>query len=293
MAPRRHSIPYPGAEELSQTLVQLAGEVLERAKLQQARVELAMALQRHMLPAELPEVPGLQIAARYVPARAGLDVGGDWYDAIMMSGETVGIAIGDVEGHDVDAAAIVGQVRAGLHVVVGFTTDPGDVLARINDLLVSMSSGLFLTCTFLRFDPASGELAVARAGHVPAVWATADGRCEVVLDAGGLPLGLFPRQKYPVTRRLLNKAGAFVLLTDGVVEGPAFPLERGLERVTRVVRSGFDADPDVLAARVISVANLTGNSDDAAVLVVRHDGNPGLASSAGGDGVAPFVRGGG
>jgi serine/threonine protein phosphatase PrpC len=103
---------------------------------------------------------------------------------------------------------------------------------------------------------------------------------------------MFPRQKYPVTRRLLTKAGAFVLLTDGVVEGPAFPLERGLESVARIVRSGFDAAPDVLAARVISVANLTGHSDDAAVLVVRHDGNPGLlASSESGDGMTTSVRG--
>jgi serine phosphatase RsbU (regulator of sigma subunit) len=294
MTPRRHSSPHPEADELSQTLVQLAGEVLERSKLQQARVELAMALQRHVLPAELPEeVPGLRIAACYVPAQAGLDVGGDWYDAFTMPGETVGIAVGDVEGHDVEAAAFVGQVRAGLRAVAGVTTDPGDVLACINDLLVSMSSGLFVTCTFLRFDPASGELAEARAGHVPAVWATADGRCEVVLDAGGLPLGLFPGQEYPVTRRLLTKAGAFVLLTDGVVEGPAFSLERGLERVAQVVRAGFDSDPDVLATKVISIANLTGHCDDAAVLVLRHDGNPGLASSAGGDGVAPFDRGGG
>jgi serine phosphatase RsbU (regulator of sigma subunit) len=183
MAPRRHSGPHPGAEELSQTLVRLAGKVPERIKLQRAGVELAMALQRHIRPAELPEVPGLRTAACYVPARAGLDVGGDWYDAITMSGETVGIAVGDVEGHDVqghdvEAAAFVGQIRAGPPILAGVTTDPGDVLARINDLLVSMGSGLFVTCTFLRFDPASGELAGARAGHVPAVWATADGACR-------------------------------------------------------------------------------------------------------------------
>ncbi|AEH09538.1 MULTISPECIES: PP2C family protein-serine/threonine phosphatase [Protofrankia] len=272
MAPRRHSSPEPGDDELSQTLVQLAGEVLERIKLQQVRVELAMALQRHILPVELPVVPGLRTAACYVPARPGLDIGGDWYDAFMMPGGTVGIVIGDVQGHDVEAAAFVGQVRIGLRAVTSVTTDPGEVLARINDLLVSLGSGLFVTCTFLRFDPASGELADARAGHVPAVWATADGRCEVVLDDGGLPLGMFPGQRYPVTRRLLTGTGAFVLLTDGVVEGPAFPLERGLERVVHVVRGGCEADPDVLATKVIDVADLTGHCDDAAVLVLRHDG---------------------
>jgi serine phosphatase RsbU (regulator of sigma subunit) len=94
MAPRRHSGPHPGAEELPQTPVQLAGKAPEQIKLQQARAEPAMALQRPIRPAELPEVPGLRTAACHVPARAGLDVGGDWHDAITMSGETVGVAIG-------------------------------------------------------------------------------------------------------------------------------------------------------------------------------------------------------
>ena len=136
-APRRHSGPHPGAEELSQTLIRLAGKAPERIKLQQARVELAMALKRHVRPAELPEVPRLGTAACYVPARAGLDVGGDWHDAITMSGETAGIAIGDVQGHDVQAAAFAGRIHTGLRVLAGVTTDPGDVLARINDRLAS------------------------------------------------------------------------------------------------------------------------------------------------------------
>jgi serine phosphatase RsbU (regulator of sigma subunit) len=267
-----HSTSPHGNQELLHSLERLTGEVLQRTKLQQVRVELAMALQRHMLPAQLPNFPGLRAAARYVPAQHGLDVGGDWYDAFTMPDGTVGIAIGDVQGHSVDAAAFVGQVRTGLRAIAGTTTDPGTVLTQVNELLVSMGSDLYVTCSFLRFDPASGELASSRAGHIPAVWATASGHWEVVMDVGGIPLGIFAGEEYPVTRRMLTTPGAFVLVTDGVVEGPSFPVERGLEAVTRLVRIGFDADPDVLAAEVLQVADLTGHNDDAAVLVLRHDG---------------------
>jgi serine phosphatase RsbU (regulator of sigma subunit) len=114
----------------------------------------------------------------------------------------------------------------------------------------------------------------SRAGHVPAVWATADGRSGIDLPSGGVPVGILPGETYPVTRRRLTEAGAYVLLTDGVVEGPSFPIEAGLERVVQLVCSGCDADPDDLAAEVIKVADLTGHKDDAAVLVLRHDGAP-------------------
>ncbi|REK87994.1 serine/threonine-protein phosphatase [Streptomyces inhibens] len=270
---RRRTPTGPPSEELLHLLGQLTGRVMERIKLQQARVALAVELQRHMLPPELPGLPGLQTAARYVPAQTGLDIGGDWYDAFVLPDGSLGFAIGDVQGHDVEAAAFMGQVRTGLHAVAGATTDPGEVLSRANNLLLSMSSDLLATCTFLRFDPVLGELTDARAGHVPAVWGTADGT-EVLQDPGGLPLGVFPDQHYPVTRRRLSQVGAFVLITDGVVEGPTYPIENGLAQVAARVRAGYDGDADDLAAEVISVADLTGHSDDAAVLVIRHDGGP-------------------
>ncbi|MFE0193175.1 PP2C family protein-serine/threonine phosphatase [Streptomyces sp. NPDC059008] len=263
----------PPSEELLRLLGQLTGRVMERIKLQQARVALAVELQRHMLPPELPGLPGLQTAARYVPAQTGLDIGGDWYDAFLLPDGALGFAIGDVQGHDVEAAAFMGQVRTGLRAVAGATTDPGDVLDRANNLLLSMSSDLLATCTFLRFAPDSGELAGARAGHVPAVWATAAG-AEVLMDPGGLPLGVFPDQRYPVTHRRLTEVGAFVLITDGVVEGPSYPIERGLARVVDLVGEGYAEDAEDLAAAVIAVADLTGHTDDAAVLVLRHNGGP-------------------
>ena len=270
---RRRTTPHESTEEALRSLGRLTAQILERIKLQQARVELAVALQRQMLPAELPTLPGLRAAARYTPSRDGLDVGGDWYDAFPLPGTaSIGFAIGDVQGHDVEAAAFMGQVRTGLRAVATATRDPGEVLRGVNELLISMGSDLFTTCSFVCFDPVTGELACSRAGHVPAVRASADCPAEVVWDPGGLPLGIQTGETYPVTRRLLTRAGAFVLITDGVVEGPSYPIDRGLAEVSRLVGAGYDADAEELAARVSKVADRTGHCDDAAVLVLRHDG---------------------
>ncbi|MGW1881750.1 PP2C family protein-serine/threonine phosphatase [Streptomyces sp. NPDC001970] len=274
MREHRADPPPDSAQQLLTTLGRLVDQALERIRLQRARVELAMALQRHMLPPELPHLPGVHVAARYAPARDGLEVGGDWYDAFLMADESLGLAIGDVQGHDVEAVAFMGQVRTSLRALAETTSDTSQVLSRANELLISMGFGLFATCCLLRFDPVSRDLTVSRAGHVPMIWATADGFSGVALDPGGPPLGIVRGERYPVTRRRLTEAGVLVLLTDGVVEGPEYPMEAGLAEVLRLVRAGFDADPDVLASAVIKVADLTGHRDDAAVLVSRYDGPP-------------------
>ncbi|MGW0392017.1 PP2C family protein-serine/threonine phosphatase [Streptomyces sp. NPDC003042] len=264
------------ADDLLIRLGRLTAQAREGAELQQARVELAEALQREILPAALPAVPGLRTAACYAPARDGLSIGGDWYDGFRLPEGALGFSIGDVEGHDVEAAAFMGQVRIAVRAVAAAAADPGEVLSRANDLLLSVDCDLFATCTFLRFDPVTWEIQSARAGHVPGVWATIDGEHGIAEDDGGLPLGMLPDSHYPVTRRRLTTEGAFVLVTDGVVEGPSFPIEAGLERVAEVVRAGAGADPRELAAEVMKVADSTGHADDAAVLVLCHEaGSPG------------------
>ncbi|MFF4318199.1 PP2C family protein-serine/threonine phosphatase [Streptomyces sp. NPDC001568] len=271
------------ADDLLTRLGRLTAQAREGAELQQARVELAEALQREILPASLPAVPGLRTAARYTPARHGLSVGGDWYDGFALPGGALGFSIGDVEGHDVEAAAFMGQVRIAVRAVAAAAADPGEVLSRANDLLLSVDCDLFATCTFLRFDPDTWEIQTARAGHVPGVWATVDGRSGVVEDEGGTPLGMLPGAEYPVTRRRLTTAGSYVLVTDGVVEGPSFPMEAGLARVAAAARDAAGAEPGELAAEVMKVADSTGHEDDAAVLVLRHEASragPGDARGA-------------
>ncbi|MFF1557896.1 PP2C family protein-serine/threonine phosphatase [Streptomyces sp. NPDC058279] len=271
---RRRSPRPASADDLLTTLGRLTAQARLGAEFQQARVELAEALQREMLPASLPDVPGLRTAACYAPARHGLDIGGDWYDGFRLPDGSLAFSIGDVQGHDVEAAAFMGQIRIALRAVAAAAADPGDVLGRANDLLLSVGRDLFATCSFLRFDPRTWRLEGARAGHIPAVWATVDGAYGIAEDDGGLPLGVLSGGDYPVTTRSLARAGAYVLLTDGVIEGPSFPIERGLGQVVRVVRDGAAADPEELAAEVLRVADSTGHADDAAVLVLRHDAPP-------------------
>ncbi|MFH8475509.1 PP2C family protein-serine/threonine phosphatase [Streptomyces sp. NPDC018000] len=272
---RRRPARSASAGELLTTLQQLTSRARREVELYQARVELAEALQRGMLPSALPALPGLQTAARYAPARNGLDIGGDWYDGFVLPDGALGFAIGDVQGHDVEAAAFMGQIRIAMRAMAATAADPGEVVGRTNDLLLSADSGLFATCTYLRLDPVTRELHSARAGHVAAVWATADGRSGFTSDEGGLPLGVNPGEHYPVTRRRLTSPGAFVLVTDGVIEGPSFPVDEGLDAVMRLVVSRATADAGELADAVLQTADRTGHEDDAAVLVLRHGAAPG------------------
>ncbi|GGR63037.1 PP2C family protein-serine/threonine phosphatase [Streptomyces roseolus] len=268
--------PADNSEDLLVRLGSLTAKARELAETQRSRVELAVALQRGMLPSELPRFPGARLAVRYEPANHGLNVGGDWYDAFPLPGGRIGMSIGDVQGHNIEAAAFMGQVRVALRALASVTGDPGELLGRTNDLLISLGADLFATCTFLRLDPAAGTLECARAGHIPHIWATADGRSGIDDSEGGPPLGVLPGVDYPATRHRLTADGVFVLLTDGVVEGPSLHVDEGLDRVTRLagITAVAGLDVDALATAVMKLAATVGHEDDAAVLVVGHDGGP-------------------
>lgn len=147
--------PTDSSEDLLVRLGSLTARARELAETQRSRVELAVALQRGMLPSDLPSFPGARLAVRYEPANHGLNVGGDWYDAFSLPGGRIGMSIGDVQGHNIEAAAFMGQVRVALRALASVTGDPGELLGRTNDLLISLGADLFATCTFLRLDPAA------------------------------------------------------------------------------------------------------------------------------------------
>ncbi|MFD3930964.1 PP2C family protein-serine/threonine phosphatase [Streptomyces sp. NPDC058614] len=265
--------PTDDSDELLARLGSLTAQARERAEFQRSQVELAIALQRGMLPGDMPTAPGFDVAVEYAPACYGLNVGGDWYDAFTLPDDRIGLSIGDVQGHNIEAAAFMGQVRVGLRALASVTSEPGELLARTNDLLLSIGADLFATCTFMRLDPSTGVLESARAGHIPCVWATADGKSGVTEDEGGPPLGIQVGTEYPVTRYRLTTGGVFVLLTDGVVEGPSMSVDEGLDQVVRLAGiaavAGLSAGS--LAAAVIKGAERVGHEDDAAVLVVGHE----------------------
>ncbi|MFE4654830.1 SpoIIE family protein phosphatase [Streptomyces sp. NPDC056707] len=253
------------------TLADLAGQALRRIRLQQARVELATALQKAMLP-RLPEhLAGLDVAARYRPSRDGLDIGGDWYDAFVMPDGTVAMEIGDAQGHDVDAAAAMGQVRASMRAIAAHAPDPATVLTRTNELLVTMDAPRFASCTMLHIDPGDGQVTGASAGHVPVLYVRKDGSHSIRELPGGPVLGVVPDTEYREETFALDEDSALVMVTDGVVEGPGLTLEAGLERAGTLagaaLHDGLNAEET--ADRILDAAVAVDHLDDVAVLVIR------------------------
>ncbi|MDX2647318.1 SpoIIE family protein phosphatase [Streptomyces sp. PA03-1a] len=253
------------------TLADLAGQALKRIRLQQARVELATALQQTMLPTLPEHLPGLEVAARYRPSRDGLDVGGDWYDAFVMPDGAIALEIGDVQGHDVDAAALMGQVRLSMRAIADQEPDPGTVLTRTNELLVATAPARFASCALLHIDPHDGQVTGTSAGHVPLLCAHRDGSHDLRELPGGPVLGVLPGIKYREETFTLDEDTALVMVTDGVVEGPGLTLDAGLERAgTLAARAVFDGlNAEETADRVLDAAIAVDHLDDVAVLVIR------------------------
>ncbi|MEU2619670.1 SpoIIE family protein phosphatase [Streptomyces sp. NPDC007157] len=263
----------PSLEErtLMGTLADLAGQALRRIRWQQARVELATALQKTMLPTLPEHLAGLEVAARYRPSRDGLDIGGDWYDAFVMPDGTVALEIGDAQGHDVDAVAAMGQVRASMRAIAAREPDPATVLTNTNELLVTMGAARFSSCTMLHIDPGEGRVTGASAGHVPLLCASKDGGHGIHELAGGPVLGVLPGIEYREEIFTLDEGNALVMVTDGVVEGPGLTLDAGLERAGALagaaLRDGLNAEE--IADRVLESAAAVDHVDDVAVLVIR------------------------
>ncbi|RPE40755.1 serine phosphatase RsbU (regulator of sigma subunit) [Streptomyces sp. Ag109_O5-1] len=263
----------PSLEErtLMGTLADLAGQALRRIRLQQVRVELASALQQTMLPTLPEHLPGLEVAARYRPSRDGLDIGGDWYDAFLVPDGAIALEIGDVQGHDVDAAAFMGQVRLSMRAIAAQEPDPGTVLTRTNELLVTMAPERFASCTILHVDSRDGRVTGTSAGHVPLLCAHRDGSHEVRELPGGPVLGIVPGTDYPEETFTLDEDTALVMVTDGVVEGPGLPLDAGLEEAgtlaAQAVHNGLNAEE--IADRILDTAVAVDHLDDVAVLVIR------------------------
>ncbi|MDG4864879.1 SpoIIE family protein phosphatase [Streptomyces sp. T-3] len=257
-----------GELTLLETLAGLAGQTLERIRIQTARVELANALQQTMLPQVLPEVAGVQIQTRYQPAHTGLDVGGDWFDVISLPDGSTAFVIGDVQGHNVTAAALMGQIRTAIRAYALADWAPGDVLTRTNALLTEMGTMSFATCLYVRMAP-DGELRAARAGHTPMVLVRHDGTTTICEDAVGPPLGVPYDGGCPESVHRLGPGDLLALVTDGVVEGPQLPVDTGLAQLADTLAANSASSLRELADLAIAGARATGHHDDVAVLLAR------------------------
>ncbi|MFI6447360.1 SpoIIE family protein phosphatase [Kitasatospora sp. NPDC050543] len=208
----------------------ILAQSLERARLYDTHHYRATELQRAMLPRSLPELPGVTSAARYLPSTEGMQIGGDWYDLLRLPDGRIGLVIGDVQGHNAEATAVMGQLRSGLRAYATDGHDPAATLARTSRLLAELDTDLFATCLYLTLDPAEGTLLAARAGHPSPVRITDAGAAELDLP-GGPPLGVDPGAEYPLTTGQLAPGETLLVYTDGLVEDREEDYDESVQRM--------------------------------------------------------------
>ncbi|MFE2278255.1 SpoIIE family protein phosphatase [Streptomyces sp. NPDC059454] len=266
-----------GADERA-VLTSLAGliaQALDRARLYDTQHRLVGELQRALLPRALPALPGLDVAARYLPAGHGLDVGGDFYDVLRLDDTTAAAVIGDVEGHSVTAAAFTGQVRTALHAHATAGAAPDEVLARTNRLLSDLDSDLLVSCLYAHIDLARHQVTLSSAGHVPPLLRHAPGRAGVLDVEPGPLFGIDLGARYPVTTVDLPPGAVLALYTDGLVEAPGTDATRTTRGLAESLAAADDPDPQRLADRLLHPARRQAQqADDITVLLLRATRTP-------------------
>lgn len=237
----------PDERSVLTTVARMLAQALTRAGAAETQRELTDGLQRSMLPSLGPEIPGMRLAARYIPTGGGLQVGGDWYDMIPLPSGRFALVIGDVQGHDVRAAGLMGQLRIALRAYASEGHRPDAVLSRASRFLHNLThtddSPRFATCLYVEVDPETGVLETARAGHLDPAIRMADGTVLLRSTAGGLPLGIDPDTDYPTTLLALEPGEALLLCTDGLLETGGHDLDTGWKRVRQILESP-DGIPD-------------------------------------------------
>ncbi|GGW18093.1 SpoIIE family protein phosphatase [Streptomyces capoamus] len=252
----------PDERAVLTTVARMLAQALSRAGAAESERELTEGLQRTMLPSLGPEIPGLRVAARYIPTGGGLQVGGDWYDMIPLPSGRVALVIGDVQGHDVRAAGLMGQLRIALRAYASEGHRPDAVLARASRFLhgITQAAGddpaadlRFATCLYAEADPPTGRLEIARAGHPHPVIRMADGTVMMRPTAGGPPLGVDPDADYPTTRFTLEPGETLMLCTDGLIETGGHDLESGWRRLRTILEdhAGDPGDLESLADALV------------------------------------------
>jgi serine phosphatase RsbU (regulator of sigma subunit)/anti-sigma regulatory factor (Ser/Thr protein kinase) len=259
------------ALQVAELVRKQATEAASRERIEQ-ELRVATLIQQNFLPRELPDLPGWQVAAYYKPAR---EVGGDFYDFFELESGEVAVVIGDVTDKGVPAAMVMAAARSVLRASGTRIVSPGDVLRRVNDLLVpDIPERMFVTCLYAVVDPATGRIRFANAGHNLPLARTADGSVE--LRATGMPLGLLPGMEYEEVEAVLAPGETLLLYSDGITE--AHDPERemfGTERLAERVAGG---GAELIDGVLTSLRRFTGEAweqeDDITIVTLRRTGVP-------------------
>ena len=234
----------PGAfREADRQLLAVAAErfaaVIARTRAFERDRHVARTLVAALQPARMPDVPGVRLAARYLPAERGL--GGDWYDVFGLPGGALGIAIGDVVGHGIEAAAEAVRLRNALRGAVLEGRRPGEAVAALNRHAAAQPGAHASTVIYLELDSGARTLRWSNAGHLPPVVASA-GTSEWLGVADGPPLGVVAADSWPSRERRLDPGARLVLFTDGLIEHRDEPLDDGIDRVAAVAAAAPDVE---------------------------------------------------
>ncbi|MFK4687144.1 SpoIIE family protein phosphatase [Streptomyces pristinaespiralis] len=247
----------------------LVAQALDRAHLYDTKSGLARSLQTSLLPQTLPSLKNLQATARYLPATRGMDIGGDFYDLIRLDATTAAAVIGDVQGHSVPAAALMGQVRTAVRAQALAGASPNDVLAGANRLLTDLNPGLFASCLYVQIDLARGRACLATAGHPPPLLRDPDGKARTVAVPPGLLLGIEQTSDYLSAEVALPPGSVMALFTDGLVERPGTDIGFAIDELARSLAVGAH-DLEALADQLMQGALPSGDrTDDTALLLLR------------------------
>lgn len=235
-----------------------------------AEHRLAVELQQIILPVpdEPVELPGLQVAVRYLPAEQIARIGGDWYHAAELPSGQVLLAVGDVAGHGLRAAATMAQLRHALAALAVATTAPGELLRLLNQVLVDTGDSATATAIVARFDPATQSLTWAQAGH-PAPVMARYGTPAALPRPRGLLLGAVRDAEYEEATVPMTVGDLLLMYTDGLVERRGRSIDEGLAQVMETVAEAIATDPGQPLARLIGLLRQANPDDDTCVLAAR------------------------
>jgi PAS domain S-box-containing protein len=248
-----------------------AGLAIARTRLYERERRIASELQRSLLPKRLPAVPGVALDARYMPGVNGTTVGGDWYDAIALPSGRVALAIGDVVGRGIAAAATMGQMRSALRAILMQADHTGVMTDRLNRFAHALGQEAVMTTVVLAIlEPATGTLRYTNAGHPPPVLVAPNGTARFLADIPSPPLGVLVSPRYPERTTVIEPGSTIVLYTDGLVEEPSEVLDVGLERLLAAAH-GAGEDVAATCERLLErgLRESDSRSDDVTLLAVR------------------------
>ena len=246
-----------------------AGLAIDNSRLYRQQRHVAEVLQQSLL-TELPTIPGVELHARYLPANDGAAVGGDWYDAFAQPDGSVMLAVGDVSGHDIEAAATMGQLRNLVRGdAFGRDDEPGPLLSQLDRALrgLRVPAAATVVLARLRREEGAYTLSYSNAGHPPPLLLLPDGTVEVCWTTPEPLLGLTARNERATHRRRIPRGATLVLYTDGLVETPGRLIDEGILLVEQALRDNAELPGEELCTRLIATASR--RADDIALLLIK------------------------